>query len=109
MNIRWIAGVLLLGLIIGTIFALGRCSQGNDSAQVQQTTRSTNAVASAAADAVSVLEERTTDEKSIDEAVTQATQEIGSAQTVQEVHSAVTSALCHRDAFAADPACRVHQ
>lgn len=104
-NVRWIAGVLLLGVIIAVIFALGRCSGGDESAQVQQTTRSTNAVASAAADAVSTLEERTSDEKSIDEAVTQATQEIRNAQTVEKVHSAVTQALCGKPAYANDPAC----
>lgn len=103
-NARWIIGILLIGLVIAILFS---CSQGDDSAQVEQTTRSSEAVASAAADAVSTLESRTTADKSIDDAVATATQEIHDAKSAEQVHSAVTSALCGKLAYRNDPACRV--
>jgi hypothetical protein len=103
-NARWIIGVLVLAVLIAILFS---CSGDDRSAQVQQTTRSTEAVASAAADAVSTLEDRTTAEQSIDQAVATATQEIQDAQSAQQVHSAVTSALCSKPAYSNDPACRV--
>lgn len=105
-NARTIALTLIVGVFIALFFSITRCS-GDESAQVQQTTRSTEAVASAAADAVSTLESSTASEKSIDQAVATAAQEIHDAQSAQQVHSAVTSALCGKPAYRNDPACLV--
>lgn len=103
-NARYIALFLLVGVFIAAVV---QCTRGDDnSAQVQQTTRSTDAVASAAADAVSTLEERTSDEKSIDEAVSEVTQGIHDARTVQQIHDAVTAALCGKPAYADDADCQ---
>ena len=106
-NVRWIVGVLAVGIIVAVLFSLGRCSGDNDDAQqqAQQTTRSTTAISSAASEAIGRLEGRTADEKSIDEAVATATQEIHDATTVQAIHASVVAQVCSNPAYASDPAC----
>lgn len=101
-----VLGVLLLGVLI---FALGRCTGGNDdvAAQVEQTNRSGEAAADAAEMAIDTLEDRTVTDAAIDAAVTKATQEIENAETVDAVRSAVIDSLCGQTAHRNDPACRV--
>lgn len=110
-NARWVIGIIIAGVLIAGIFALGRCSGDNNDAkqQAQQTTRSGEAVASAAADAVSTLEGRVADDKAIDAAVTNATQEIQNAQDADAVRATVVASLCKQNAHRNDPACRVQQ
>lgn len=101
-----LAGVLLLG-----VFLLGRCS-GDDNeddyqAQIDQTNRSSDATAQAAQGAIEVLEGRTATEDAIDEAVTEAVNEISGATDAEAVRAAVLAELCTKPSYAADPACQV--
>lgn len=104
----WIGlGVLAL---LGTVFALGRCTGGdNDDAeqQARQTERSSEAVASAAADAIETIGDRAATEKTIDAAVTHTTQEIQNAPDSDAVRDAVLIGLCSRPSHRDDPACAV--
>lgn len=107
-NARWVLSALIIIVLTIMLLSLTQCDRDNKEAvQAQQTTRSTEAVASAAANAVAALEDRTITERAIDDAVQTATKEINDAQSTEEVYAAVKSALCGRAAYVNDPACRV--
>lgn len=104
---------VLIGLgvvaLLAIVFFLGRCSGGDDSAQqqAQQTTRSSEALAGAAKDAISTLEGRVVTERAIDAAVAEATQEIHDAKDADAVRDAVLARLCQQASHSHDPACQV--
>ena len=102
----WIGAAVLA--LLGSVFVLGRCSAGDGSdagEQARQTTRSGEAIAGAAQDAISTLEGREATEKEIDRAVADATKEIDNAKDAAAVRDAVLDALCVQDSHRDDPAC----
>lgn len=99
-------GIVLLLLLV---FALGRCTGGNDTnaikAQADQTNRSSEAIADAASDAVTMLEHRTATEDAIDQVVSQTVDEINGAQSPDAVRAAVLAGVCSQPSHRNDPAC----
>lgn len=100
------AGVLLL---VGLVFLLGRCSkddyEDDYEAQIEQTDRSSDAVATAAKNALDTLEGRVATEDAVDQATQEALNNIGRAATPGQVRDAVIASLCSKPSHANDPAC----
>lgn len=97
-------------LLLGAVFLLGRCTGGDDTdaveAQAGQTTRSSDALATAAEGAIETLEGRTATEDAIDQVVTETVGQIERAATPDEVRAAVLAGVCARREHRNDPACR---
>lgn len=104
--LKWVAAALLL---IGIVFLIGRCSkddyQDDYRAQVDQTDRSTAAVADAAENAIETLEGRTATEDAIDQVVAGTIAEIDGAQDAAAVRAAVLAGVCQQREHRNDPAC----
>lgn len=100
------AGVLLL---VGLVFLLGRCSkddyEDDYEAQIEQTDRSSDAVATAAKNALDTLEGRVATEDAVDQATQAALTEIDGAASPSQIETAVRSALCAKPSHQNDPAC----
>lgn len=95
-------------LLLGLVFLVGRCT-GDDSdaveAQAEQTTRSSEAIADAADDAIQMLEDRTATEDAIDQIVSQTVENIDGAQDADAVRAAVLAGVCSQPSHRNDPAC----
>lgn len=100
---------LLVVLLLGGMFLLGKCSNDDDAvnAQVEQTNRSGEAIANAAEMAIDKLEDRTVTDQAIDQAVASTVQEIDRAESADAVRAAVIAGLCGQPEHRNDPACRV--
>lgn len=94
-------------LLIGAIFLLGRCTGNDDEleAQVEQTSRSSEAIADAAEMAIDKVEDQTATERSIDIAVAETVASIEGAQDADAVRNAVIQGLCSKPSHRNDPAC----
>lgn len=117
--ITWVAGFVgekfakplvwagLILLLVGSIFLLGRCTAGDDTdeAQIEQTTRSSDAIATAAEDAIETLEGRTATEDAIDQVVAETVTNIEAAPDAEAVRRAVLAGVCQQAAHRNDPAC----
>jgi hypothetical protein len=106
-----VGGVLGILLVLGLVYALGKCSDSDAdvAAQVEQTNRSGEAVANAAEMAIDKIGDRTLTDGVVDQAVAEVTQEIGHAESVDAVRGAVIDGMCGQPEFRNDPACRVRQ
>lgn len=96
---------LLIGLVLLAVFALGRCGGDDPTPQVEQGNRSSEAVADAAQDAISTLEDRVATEQAIDRAVAAAVVKIDDAVTPDAVRDAVLESICGEASHRNDPAC----
>lgn len=104
--VRWLLIGLAVALLVGAVFALGRCGRPDASKQAEQTTRSSDATAEAAAVALNALEGRTANEQEIDRAVGMAVMEIENATDPDAVRAAVLGSLCDTPEYR-DTACAV--
>lgn len=100
---------LLIVVLLGGMFLLGKCSNEDDAiqAQVEQTNRSGEAISNAAEMAIDKVENRTVTDQVIDQAVASTLQEIDRAETADDVRAAVVAGLCGQPEHRNDPACRV--
>ena len=100
---------LVVLLLVGGIFLLGRCSKDDYEddyrAQIDQTNRSGDAAADAAQAAIEILEGRTATEDAIDQIVTQTVNEIDQAADADAVRAAVLAGVCGSPEHRNDPAC----
>lgn len=92
--VRWLLIGLAGALFIAAVFALGRCGRPDAAKQAEQTTKSSNATADAAAVALNTLEGRVANESEIDRAVGAAVMEIDNANDPDAVRSIVLGRLC---------------
>lgn len=100
-----VGAVLLMGVLL---FALGYFSRKDDHGQAEQakqTTRSGEAISTAAQDAISIIGERVATDHNIDQATQQAVSEIGVATSADQVRDAVLQAVCQQKVHSHDPAC----
>jgi type IV secretory pathway VirB6-like protein len=99
---------LIAVILLGGVFALGRCG-GDDTAQRQaeQGNRSGEAIAGAARQAIATIGDRTASDKTVDQAVDQATKDIDDAQDVDVIRGVVIDSVCQSASHRNDPACRV--
>ena len=99
-------GVLLL---LGIIFALGRCSKDDYEddyrEQIDQTNRSSDAAVEAAQNAIQTLEGRTATEDAVDQVVTETVNQIDGAADADEVRAIVLASVCRTPEHRNDPAC----
>lgn len=99
--------VALLALaLLALVFLLGRCTgRDDDTAQVEQTNRSGDAISHAAQDAIATIGDRTATEDAIDKAAEQVATQIGQAQSADEIRDAVLMGVCQQNSHRNDPAC----
>ncbi len=101
--------IVLALLLIGGVFLLGRCSKDDYEddyrAQIDQTDRSSDAIADAAEGAIEMLEGRIATENAIDQVVSQTVEQIEGAQSPEAVRAAVLAGVCSRREHRNDPAC----
>jgi len=100
---------VLVILLIGGVFLLGRCSkddyEDDYKAQIEQTTRSSEATADAAKAAINTLEGRTATEDAIDQIVEETVNKIDQAADADQVRSIVLASVCGTAEHRNDPAC----
>lgn len=108
---KWATRVVigLVGLAaLAAVFTIGRCSRHDDNtAQVNQTTASSDAIANAATTAIDTIQNRSVTEKDIDHATAVAQLEIDQAADPAAVRGAVVAGVCANPAHRNDPACAV--
>ncbi len=104
---RVVAFIAAAVIILIVILSVSKC--GNDKAvkQAEQTTRSSEAIADAASNAVGAVVKRTNAEKDIEAATAKAKEEIGNAASNAEIRAAVTNSVCLLPEYANDPTCKV--
>ena len=94
-------------LLLGVGFGLSRCGSNAAQKQAEQTTASGEAVASAAAEAIEIIGNRTVTEADIDLAVGHVQEEIKNAPDPDTIRSTVIAGLCKQASHRNDPACAV--
>lgn len=99
------AGMAIL-LILITVIAVKCSGDDGEAQQAEQTVRSGEAIAEAAAAAVDVIDDRRVTEADVAAAADQAAKEIGAAQSTQEIRGAVLKAVCAQASHRNDPACK---
>lgn len=103
----------LYALIVVTLLstlAVGKCVLDNRAAkQAEQTTRSSDAIATAAEQAVATITNSSNREASVDEVVAQAAKEIDNAPTSSAARAAALNAVCVLPEYRLDPACAVRK
>jgi len=108
---KWAARVVIavIGIVLlAIVFTIGRCSRHDDNtAQVNQTTASSDAIANAATTAIGTIQNRSVTEKDIDHATAVAQIEIDQAVDPAAVRGAVVTGVCANPAHRNDPACAV--
>jgi hypothetical protein len=97
--------LVVLLIIVGLI--IGRCSRTDTTAQQQakQTTRSSDAIANAAQNAIETIDNRTVTEADVDTATAHAQRDIDNAQTTGDIRNAVLAGVCGQASHSHDPAC----
>lgn len=102
-------GIVAVIALLGLVFALGRCSGGDDVAvqQAEQTSRSGAAITNAAQAAIATIGNRTVTENSVDDAVGEAITEINNADDINAIRDAVLISVCGQPQHSRDSACRV--
>ena len=110
---------VVVGITVATamllMFALSECSKRDAkravAVQAEQTTKSGQAIADAASVAVEAVDKRHGAEAAIDVATAIAVRNIDDATTSEDIHSAVTAAVCERVRASGrtDPACVVRK
>ena len=99
---------VLLGLALVATLAVGKCVlDRRQVAQAEQTTRSADAIADAAQDAVATVTNRADTEQDIDAVVSAAAQEIDNAPNATAAHDAAMDAACMLAEYRNDPSCTV--
>lgn len=100
----------IIALLALGLFGLAKCvSDKNDADAVQdqaeQTTRSSDAMADAAQNAVAVIVNEAKYDKTVDQVVTEAAREIDAAPTSSDARKAALRAVCGLPEYRGDPAC----
>lgn len=101
--------IVAVALIIGA-FVLFVAWHSHDPApveQAKQTTRSSEAVADAAQDAIATIGNRTATDAMVDAVTVNTVENIGNALDPFDVRDAVVAGVCSRAAHRNDPACAV--
>lgn len=98
-----------VALIIGAfvLFIAWRSHDDTPSEQAKQTTRSSEAVADAAQDAIATIGKRTATDALIDDVTVDTVKEIENAVDPFDVRDAVVAGVCRNPAHRRDPACAV--
>jgi hypothetical protein len=100
--------VVLLMLIAAVVtFTVAKCTGGKDTSQIEQTSRSGEAISDAAASAIGTIGNRTATDATIDAAVANAAKEIDNAQSVDALRNSVIASVCAKSSHRNDPACKV--
>lgn len=101
--------LLVFLVLIPLVFMVGRCTADNDDVtqQVEQTERSTDAIANAAENAIERVQGQAIKEADIDAATIEAAREIGNAQSVDDIRNHVRDSMCRYASARNDPACIV--
>ena len=101
-------GVVIL-LLFGAGFTLAKCTGGNDgeAEQAEQTSRSSEAMANAAQNAIERIDNRTVTEDAIDAATANALEEINNASNPDDMRNAVLDGVCGQSSHRNDPACKM--
>jgi hypothetical protein len=100
-----IGAFLLFGFVL-TVKSCGRVDHTAER-QVEQTTKSGQAITAAASDAIQIIGDRIVNDKTVDNAINDATKEINNAKNIDDVRRAVIDGVCQQKAHRFDPACRV--
>ena len=112
-NPRWIRPLLFgAAFVLVVLFLIGaqHCvSERAERAQIKQTTKSSQAIAAAAKDAVNTVAKRSDVENELDAATAIAQRNIGNAQDPNAIRRGVLDALCVRDDRRNDPACKLRR
>jgi hypothetical protein len=97
----------IVAFIAVVSFTLAKCTGGDDTAELQaeQTTRSGDAIANAAENAVEVVTKSAATDQTIDRSTAVAQKEIDNAQTPLAVRNAVLDGVCKQKSHRNDPAC----
>lgn len=104
---KWLSIGVGVFLAIILIFALGRCSGGDEAGQAKQGNKTNEALATSAQEAVNDIVSTNSNAQSVDAIVDQAAQEIDNAPNELAARDAAYNALCRMRAYANDPACAV--
>lgn len=106
---RIVAFAIVVLVTLAIIALVVRCSPRDDTAQRQadQTTRSSDAIAGAAANAIETIDNRTVTEADVDAAVDQTVKDIQNAPNDDAVRAAVLAGVCGQASHRNDPACTV--
>lgn len=105
-RILLIAGIAAIVIVLAIIL-WPRDDNEEVAAQASATTAHTEAIATAAAGAIEVLQDRVITDKNVDAAVKQTKGEIENAKDVAAIRASVVASLCKRPAYSRDPACTV--
>lgn len=105
--VRWIAIAVGVVVLIVALIMVSRCGRPDAVKQAEQTTRSNDATADAAAVAINALEGRVAKDGEIDRAVGVAMMEIENATDPDAIRAAVLAGVCDKPEHRDDPACAV--
>ena len=110
----WIVLIAVIILAWGALVVFGAFNDWRNrsavTAQAEQTVASGEAINAAASEAVAVVVKRSDTENAIDAATAAAVEDIGNAETSDDVRAAVVAHMCmHNQASRNDPACAVHR
>lgn len=101
--------VLAVVVLVGGL-GVARCVwKGGAAQQAEQTTASSEALASAAESAVETVTNANARETSVDNLVTEAAKEIDNAPSPEAARAAALRAVCLLPEYRADPSCKVQQ
>lgn len=101
-------GIIALAVIATVGIGIGYCSlQRTATGQAKQTTRSSEAIADAAEQAVATVINTNEREASVDAVVAQAAKEIDNAPDPATARAAAFRAVCGLPEYSRDPACAV--
>ncbi len=103
--------IIILGVILAVCaFGVARCIwKGGAAQQAEQTTKSGEALADAAENAVETVTNAHAREASIDTIVEEAAKEIDNAPSPEAARAATLRAVCVLEEYRLDPACTVQQ
>lgn len=100
--------LIVAGVLFALVFfAVVQSCTSDDTDQVEQTTRSSEAIANAAENAVATVINANERDASIDEIVSQAEKEIDNAPNAAVARAATIRAVCLLAEYRNDPACAV--
>ncbi len=99
----------IIAAMVLSALGIGKCVLDNRAAeQAKQTTRSSEAIADAAEQAVGTIINTGNRENSINDVVSQAAKEIDNAPDPSTARAAALGAVCRLPEYTHDPACAVH-
>ncbi len=103
---RWASIAIAAALLVLATFIVARCTGGKDTSQAEQTTRSGEAISNAAQGAIKTIGDRTVTDKVLENAASQAAEDVESAQSAAEIRSTVKATVCGQNVHRNDPGCK---